>query len=219
MILYGSSFSPFVRKTQAYLAERGLPYELHQISLTAAPPEFYAASPFKKMPALVDGDFSISDSTAIITYLDAKYPDGGLLPADPADRARVIWFEEFADTIMTVVIFKCFFNRIVAPYFLRQSGDEAVAKQGEQVDLPPMLDYLEQAVPEAGDFLVGGRLSVADLAVASCFVNYDHAGIEIDGAKYPRTKAWAAAMLARPSFAAGIAKEKAVLAKTMAAAK
>jgi len=216
MILYGSSFSPFVRKTLAYLNERGLPFELQQITLVSAPPEFYAASPFKKMPALVDGDFAISDSSAIITYLDAKYPDGGLLPTDPADRARVIWFEEFADTIMTVVVFKCFFNRVVAPYFLRQSGDEAAAKQGETVDLPPMLDYLEQMIPEAGGFLVGGKLTVADLAVASCFVNYDHAGIEIDGTKYPKTKAWVAAMHARPSFATGIAKEKAVLAKTMA---
>lgn len=219
MILYGSSFSPFVRKTLAYLAERGLPFELQQITLVSAPPEFYAASPFKKMPALVDGDFSISDSTAIITYLDAKYSDGALLPADPSDRARVIWFEEFADTIMTVVVFKCFFNRVVAPYFLRQSGDEAAAKQGESVDLPPMLDYLERVAPEAGGYLVGGKLSVADLAVASCFVNYDHAGLEIDAAKYPKTKAWVAAMHARPSFATTIAKEKAVLAKTMAVAK
>lgn len=217
MILYGSSFSPFVRKTLAYLAERNLPFALEQITLTTAPPEFYAASPFKKMPALVDGDFSISDSTAIIAYLEAKYPEGGLTPSDPADRARVVWFEEFADTIMTVAVFKCFFNRVVGPYFLRQGGDEALAEEGETVDLPPMLDYLERVVPEAGGFLVGGALSVADLAVASCCVNYAHAGVVIDATKYPRTAAWVASIHARPSFAAMIAKESAILAKLRAA--
>ena len=213
MILYGSAFSPFVRKVAAYAAERGLTLDHQQISAQAAPPEFYTASPFKKMPAFVDGDFAISDSTAIITYLETKFPEGALLPTDPAGRARAIWFEEFADTIMTVVVFKCFFNRIVAPLFLQQPCNEAAAIEGETVDLPPILDYCERIMPEADAFLVGDSLTVADIAVASCFVNYDHAGIVIDGGKYPKTKAWVEAMHARPCFVTGIAKEKAALLK------
>ncbi len=212
MILYGSSFSPFVRKVLAYAAERGLTLDHQQITLTAAPAEFYAASPFKKMPGFSDGDFAISDSTAIITYLEAKIPDGGLLPADPANRARTIWFEEFADTIMTVVVFKCFFNRIVSPLFLQVPGNEALAMEGETVDLPPILAYFESVAPAPGAFLVGDSLTVADISVASCFVNYDHAGLVIDGAKYPKTKAWVDSMHARPSFAVTIAKEKIAIA-------
>ena len=207
MILYGSSFSPFVRKVLAYAAARDLALEHQQITLVTAPPEFYAASPFKKMPALVDGAFAISDSTAIITYLDAKFPDGALLPADPALRARTIWFEEFADTIMTTVVFKCFFQRVVAPLFLKIPSDDGLAREGETVDLPPILDYLETVVPGADGFLVGDRLTVADLAVASCFVNYAHAGIVPDATTHPKTHAWVSAMLAHPAFAPGIAKE------------
>ncbi len=211
MILYGSSFSPFVRKVMAYAAERGLSLDHQQITLTAAPPEFYVASPFKKMPAFSDGDFAISDSTAIITYLEAKFPEGALLPADPASRARAIWFEEFADTIMTTVVFKCFFHRIVAPLFLKIPANEAVAQEGETVDLPPILDYFETIAPAAHGFLVGNSLTLADISVASCFVNYEHAGIKIDAAKYPKTTAWVSAMHARPSFAVMMAKEKAVI--------
>jgi len=211
MILYGSSFSPFVRKVLAYAAQRNITLEHTQISLQAAPPEFYEASPFKKMPAFSDGAFAISDSTAIITYLEAKLPDGALLPADPALRARAIWFEEFADTIMSQVVFKCFFQRVVRPLFLNQPTDEDVAMQGETVDLPPILDYLESVAPSAGGFLLGEHITLADIAVASPLVNYDHAGVVIDGAKYPKAKAWAEAMLAHPCFAAGVAKERAVL--------
>lgn len=211
MILYGSSFSPYVRKVMAYAAEKGLEVPVQNVVIGDTNPDFRRASPFGKMPAFTDGDFAISDSTAIITYLEAKHPDPALFPADPADRARVIWFEEFADTIMAQVVFKCFFNRIVGPLFLKQPGNEALAVEGETVDLPPILAYLESVVPDAGGFLVGGSLTIADLAVASPFVNYDHARCAIDKVLYPRTCAWVESIHARPSFAGTIAKEQKIL--------
>jgi len=219
MILYGNSFSPFVRKVLVYAAERGIALANVQIQRPDMQSEFLRASPLRKMPALVDGEFSVADSTAIITYLEAKSPEGPLYPAEAAERARVVWFEEFADTLLSQVVFKAFFNRIVAPYFLKQPGDESIAREGETKDLPPLLDYLETAVPERGGWLVGGRLSVADIAVATMFVNFDHAGIRIDAGRYPRTGAWVGGMLARPSFAGYVAAERAALAKFAAAAK
>lgn len=211
MKLYGSSFSPFVRKVLAYISERGLDVELVQTTLSNADLEFLRASPFGKMPGFTDGDFAISDSTAIITYLEGKFPDGSMTPASPQDRARVVWYEEMADTMMSVVTFKCFFNRVVAPFFLRQPGNEALAIEGESVDLPKILDYLETVVPAAGDFFVGGKLSVADLSIASMFVNYEHALCAVDKTQYPKTYAWVAAMHARPSFAPYIESESKVL--------
>jgi glutathione S-transferase len=203
MILYGSSFSPFVRKVMAYASEKGIDGDDN--------PEFRRASPMGKMPGFTDGDFAISDSTAIITYLEAKIPEPPLLPADPASRARVIWFEEFADTIMTQTVFKCFFNRIVAPKFMKIPGDEALAVEGETQDLPKLLDYLETVVPNAGGFLVGTSISIADLAVASPFVNFDHAACAVDKGKWPRTYAWVESIHARPSFAPVIAMEQKIL--------
>lgn len=217
MILYGSSFSPFVRKVLAYAAERGIEMDLVQIARGDDNPEFRAASPLGKMPGFVDGDFSISDSTAIITYLEGKYPGGAMMPSDPADHARVVWYEELADTVMSGVVFKCFFNRVVAPLFMKVEGNEALAIEGETVDLPKILDYLETVMPAPGDFLVGGKLSVADLSVASMFVNYEHAQCAVDKAKYPKTYAWVEAMHARPSFAGIIEKESRTIAKIRAA--
>jgi glutathione S-transferase len=211
MILYGSSFSPFVRKVLVYATEKGIALSNVQIERPTMQPDFLRASPMKKMPALVDGDFMISDSSAIIAYLECKNPQPPMYPSDAVARARSIWFEEFADTIMSAVVFKAFFNRIVAPKFMKQPGNEALAIEGETKDLPPVLDYLETVAPVAGDFLVANTLGVADISVATMFVNYGHAKISIDAKKYPKTMSWVASMLSRPSFSEIVAKEKKIL--------
>ncbi|MBV8592896.1 MAG: glutathione S-transferase family protein, partial [Caulobacteraceae bacterium] len=115
MIVYGVSLSPYVRKTLAYIAEKGLTAEVKPVGLGSQDPDFLAASPFRKIPAFRDGDFTICDSTAIIAYLEAKHPEPPLLPADPESRARVTWYEEFADTIVVATMGKVFFNRVVLP--------------------------------------------------------------------------------------------------------
>jgi glutathione S-transferase len=212
MIVYGSSLSPFVRKTLAYVSEKGLTVELKPIALQAADPEFREASPFGKMPGFRDGDFAISDSTAIITYLEAKHPEPALIPAEPKARARTVWYEEFADTILIAAMGKVFFNRIVSPMFLGKPGDMAAAETGEKIDFPPLVDYLERIIPASG-FLVEDRLTLADLAVASPFVNFAHCGIMVDAARHPKTTAYVEAILARPSFAPLIAQEKQFLAR------
>ena len=216
MKLYGSSLSPYVRKVLAYAAEKGIELPLEPGGMGRGGPEFEAASPFRKMPALCDGDFGISDSTAIITYLEALYPDPPLIPAEPRARARTIWFDEFADTILTGCGGKMFFNRLVAPRFLNLAGDETIAAAAETEELPPILAYLETVVPDADGFLVGDTLTLADLSVASPFVNLDHIGVAIDPARYPRTLAYVTAILARPSFAGWVEGEKAFLAGSAA---
>ena len=161
------------------------------------------------MPALTDGDFSISDSSAIVAYLEAKHPEPVMIPADPANRARVIWFDEFADTMMMVPGGKIFFNRVVAPKFLGRPGDEALALQGEQ-ELPPLYDYLEGVIPASG-YLVGDVLTLADIAVASPFVNLAHCNIGPDAATHPKLSAFLTAIHARPSFAPWIGRERKML--------
>ena len=211
MILYGSSLSPYVRKTLAFAAEKGIELELQPAGMGAGPPEFKLASPFGKMPGFKDGDFLLCDSTAIITYLEAVQPEPNLIPAEPKARARTIWYEEFADTIVIACAGAIFFNRIVSPRFLKQPGDEVAAEKAQREGLPPILDYLERTIPASG-FLVEDRLTLADIAVASPFVNLDHTKIAIDPAAYPKTKAYVEAILARPSFAGWVTQEKAFFA-------
>jgi glutathione S-transferase len=213
MILFGSTLSPFVRKVAAYAAEKGIDLEIQPTGFPDHNSEFCAASPFRKMPALTDGDYCLSDSTAIIHYLEAKHPEPELIPAEPRARGRVVWFDEFADTILFGCGQKVFFNRVVAPRFMGRPGDEAVAEAALRDEWPPILDYLETVVPGDGGYLVGDRLTLADIAVASPFANFRHLGIGFDRQRHPKTAAYVERMLERPSFKPFVEREAAFLAR------
>ena len=216
MILYGSSLSPFVRKVLAFAAEKGIELDAQPVGVGDPNPEFRAASPFAKMPALADGDYRLADSSAIIHYLEARQPEPALIPADPQLRGRTIWFEEFADTILAGCGARMFFNRVVAPRFLKRPGDEDAAAAAERDELPPILDYLETVAPDGDGYLVGDGLTLADIAVASPFANLSHLGCDLERNRHPRTCAYVERILARPSFAPWIERETAFLARTAA---
>ena len=213
MILYGSSLSPFVRKVLVFAGEKGVELELRPVGVGDQNPDFRAVSPFGKMPALADGDYGLADSSAIVHYLEASQPEPRLIPDDPKLRGQCIWYEEFADTILATCGAKMFFNRVVAPVFLKRPGDLAAADAAEANELPPILDYLERVVPSGDGYLVGNSLTLADIAVASSFANLEHLKIAIDEERYPRTLAFVRRMLERPSFARWIEREKGLFAK------
>lgn len=210
MIIYGSSMSPFVRKTIVFAAEKGIDFEVVPTGANP-PPEFRQASPFGKMPALKDGDFLISDSTAMVAYMDVVKPEPNLIPADAKARARTIWFEEYADTIVSACMSKVFFNRVVAPRFMGLKGDLAAADEAQQTEFPKLVDYLETVVPASG-YLVEDRFTLADIAVASPFATLSHGGCPINAKTHPKSAAYVAKILERPSFAKLIAKEAQILA-------
>jgi glutathione S-transferase len=211
MIVFGSTLSPYVRKVMVFGAEKGLELALQPAGMGRGGAEFHRASPFGKMPAFQDDDFLISDSSAIVAYLEAKYPEPALIPADPRARARAIWFDEFADTMMMAAGAAIFGNRFVRPRVLKEPCDHQAADAAERDLLPPLLDYLETVVPDSL-FLVEDRLTLADIAVASPFATLGCVGVTTCPERYPRTARWVAAMHARPSFAEIIAKDRALVA-------
>lgn len=210
MIVYGSSMSPFVRKTLVFAAEKGIELELQSTGQNA-PPEFRQASPFGKIPGFKHDDFLISDSTAIVTYLDALQPEPNLIPLEPRARARTIWYEEFADTMVAACGGKIFFNRVVAPRFMGRPGDLAAADEAQKTEFPKLVDYLETVIPASG-YLVEDRFTLADISVASPLATLALGECAVDARSHPKTAAYLAKILERPSFAKWIAQEKAILA-------
>jgi glutathione S-transferase len=207
MIIYGNSLSPFVRKTLVFATEKGIDFELRP----QGTPEFKEASPFGKMPALRDDDFTISDSTAIITYLDAIHPQPNLIPTEPKARARTIWYEEYGDTIVAACGGKIFFNRVVSPKFFGRPGDLAAADEAQATEFPKLMDYLESVAPASG-FLVEDRFTLADIAVASPLATLMHGACQMDATRHPKAHAYVSRIWERPAFAKLIAQEKAMLA-------
>jgi glutathione S-transferase len=213
MILYGSSMSPFVRKVIAYAWEKGIELDVQPTRIGDDDPEFRKASPFGKMPGFVDGDYYLADSSAIIHYLEAKHPLPEMIPVEPRMRGKCIWYEEFADTILSACGATMFFNRIVAPVFLKRPGDPDAADTAERDELPKVLDYIESVAPEGEGFLVGDRLTLADIDVAGQFAKLQHVKVEVYSNRWPKTASYTQRILSRPSFAPWVAREAAFLDK------
>lgn len=211
MKVFGFPLSPFVRKVHLVATEKGIAVETVLSNPASPSPEFLAASPFRKIPALQDGDFTLADSTAIVTYFDALHPDPPMLPGDAWQKGKAIWYEEFADTILTPAGGKIVFNRFVGPKFLGLPGDEDAARQGE-AELVPILEYAEDAIPEDG-WLTGDALSIGDIALASVFRTLGYVGFEPKAATHPRTAAWYARICARPAWQDVAAREASIMAK------
>ncbi len=211
--LYGIPLSPFVRKVCFAMAEKNIDYDLDPVAPFPPhnqSPEFLAVSPLGKIPALRDGDFTISDSSVIINYLDRKHPEINLLPQDAEDCARALWFEEFADTKLIETIGPIFFNRIVKPTILKQEPDQAVIDATLEA-LPERFDYLEAQLTN-GDFLVGDRLSLADVAIGSMLRTHQVAGETIDATRWPQLAAYYERLTNRPAFKTVIAAEERLIA-------
>lgn len=203
LIVYGASLSPFVRKVQVVLAEKGLDYKLDQVNPFSPPPEFASISPLKRVPAFRDTDVpepnTLPDSSIICDYLEHKFPTPALYPADPFQRARALWFEEYADSQMAQNLVRAFFFERIVKKMIRQETDEAICEKAKNKTMPAVFDYLEREVGK-NEFLIGGKFSIADISICTMLVNLEHAGEPVDAAKWPHLAAYAKRIHARPSF-------------------
>ena len=99
--LYDHPLSPYAQKVKIALLEKGLAYQAPMpggLGAGGAQGAFVEASPRAEVPALVDGEARIFDSTIILEYLDDAYLDPAMRPASAAERARVRMLEEVMDT-------------------------------------------------------------------------------------------------------------------------
>src|SRR5208282_5558033 len=207
--LLGAFGSPFVRKAFVALTEKGIAFEHEQVIPFGAPASYRKISPLGKIPAYQDGDRTLADSSVIIAYLEKTKPEPSLYPSDPYEYARALWFEEYGDGGLAPIMgAKVFFPKVVAPRFLNRPPDLAAIQKVVDEEVPPLLDYLEGEI--AGkEWLVGNRFSIADIGVATQFVNLNLAGYSVDPKRWPKLTAYLGKVHARPSFKAVIDKEKA----------
>jgi glutathione S-transferase len=200
MKIIGSFVSPYVRKVLACLNLKGLDYEVDPITPFFGNEEFERLSPLRRIPVLVDGDVSLSDSSVICAYLDEKYPGHPLLPADPKDRARARWLEEYSDTRLgDLFIWGLFYQKVVRPAVWGEQPDEQRVAKTLGEGLPRELDYLERELPASG-FLFG-EIGLADISVATFFRNGAYAGFEADPKRWPIVASFVERTLSHPCIA------------------
>ena len=210
--VHGVPLSPFVRKVRIALFEKGISHDVVPvIPLPPAnnEPAFRKMSPLGKIPAFEDGDFAISDSSAILNYLESDEPK--LLPDDRKERARALWFEEFADDRLAQNVGAVFFNRVVAPNILKQEGDQAAIDTALKESIPEAFDYLEGQLTD-NEYLAAGRFTVGDVAVGSMLRQFQMAGESVDAGRWPKLAAYAERILSRPSFKTAADEENQIIA-------
>jgi glutathione S-transferase len=192
--LYDFKSSPNCQRVKVVLQEKKLPFETIPIDLRKGEqktPEFLNLNPYGKVPVLTDGETVLYESCIINEYLNEKYPDPPLMPADLGKRAKVRLLIDYG------------LAHLDSPYQkLRQELMKEAKEQDPQVienakgDLRKRLQRLEN---EIGDQpYLAGAFSLADAALITRFTRLEGFGVLPD-ASLPRLGAYLQRMKERPS--------------------
>jgi len=204
--IYGVPLSIHVRKVIVTALEKRLDHQVEPVFPFDPPPGWRDLSPTGKIPAMKHGDLTLADSSVIVAYLEKRFPELPLSPSDPAQYARALWFEEYVDSQIAPDVIGLFQQKILAPLVHKRQPDPAVIERLLNDDLPPKLDYLERSLD--GDYFVGGRVSVADITLASDLTIFHYIGCTLDAARYPNLLGHFKRMLKRDSFRKALAAER-----------
>ncbi len=164
-----------------YLEELEVPYEFVLLDMSVGEhhqPEFLKINPFGKVPAIVDGDFALFESGAILLYLDRKY-----------GKTQLSIEQEAIYTQWTL-----FANATIGPGIFVEASRER--------ELPKLMTPLNEILSKQ-PYLLGAEFSVADVAVGSILA-YIPLMLKLDLSTYPAVVNYIKTLSARPAFKKGM---------------
>jgi len=181
LTLYDAARCPYCARVRIVLAEKGIGYEPQEIDLSDRPAWLYAKNPSGRVPVLEEGGgFLLPESVVIMEYLDERYPEPAMWPADPAERALGrLWLERFDARL----------------------GHEYYAlRRGEPSRLDERLRDLDEAL-DAQPFLSGPQYGLADAGYVPWILRA-RANLGVDLEPYPALSTWLERLMERPAVAA-----------------
>lgn len=197
MILYSYWRSSAAYRVRIALALKGIDYEVRTVDLRTGAhrnPAYLDVNPQGLVPSLTDGNASISQSLAIIEYLEERFPEPALLPKDSADRASVrAAAQVIASDIHPIN------NLRVLGYLKTELGQEQAALDRWMAHwIGAGFGVLEANA--GAPYLFGGAVTLADLCLVPQFYNARRFGVDLS--TFPRLIAVERNLLALPAFAA-----------------
>jgi glutathione S-transferase len=222
--LYHSVNSVCAQKVRVALAEKGLDYESHLMTLRGDQfdPRYMKLNPNGVVPTLVHDGRPVIESSVILYYLDEVFPSPPLMPRDPRQRAQVRMvnklIDEYVHNSCTILTFATAFR----PWFAGLSGEEIeqrlaksplkkrteykrdVALHGLDSKFArealehheKLLGFIDAA---GGSWLAGPELSLADIAAVPYVLRLEFLRMARLWDARPGVAAWYKRVLARPS--------------------
>jgi glutathione S-transferase len=184
LTLYDNAFSPFARKVRMVLEHKRLAFQAIDGLTPEGHGKLAAVNPRVEVPVLVDGDLTVVNSSHIVAYLEHRYPERPVYPADPATRVHALAWERVADTLFDAITHDASNGGFGFPGDSRPAGLLEAARE----DLAPLYADLERSLADR-EFLCGA-LSIADLALFPHLTAVKFLDIAFDGATHPRLLAW-----------------------------
>jgi len=180
--LYDADRCPYCARVRIALAEKGVEYETVEVDLDDRPSWIYEKNPLGRVPVLEDDAFVLPESAVINEYLEERYPEPALWPADAAERA-----------FGRLLVFR--FDQLSSPYYALRREQE-----GARERLDAELAKLD-AVLAAQPYLSGREYGLADIAYVPWIVRArDRMGIELG--RFGALAEWLERLSARPAIAA-----------------
>ena len=184
LTLYDADRCPYCARVRIVLAEKGLEYETVVVDLDDRPAWIYEKNPLGKVPVLEEDAFVLPESEVINEYLEERYPEPALWPADPAERAHG-----------RLLVYR--FDRLSRPYYALRRGEEsAKAELHEQLS---DLDSLLAGRP----YLTGHEFGLADAAYLPWILRA-RSSLGVDLEPHAELSGWVARASERPSVAAEV---------------
>ncbi|MBD2501354.1 glutathione S-transferase family protein [Anabaena azotica] len=180
--LYGGAFSR-ASIVKWYLEELEVPYEFVLLDMQAGEhrsPEYLKINPIGKVPAIVDGDFQLWESGAILLYLNDKYSQTSL---SPEERGIISQWVAFANATLGPGIF---------------------VEANREKEMPRLLTPLNE-IFQHQPFMLGNEFTVADVAVGSILA-YIPTFLKLDLSDYPAVANYIKQITERPAFQKSIGK-------------
>jgi len=180
--LYDADRCPYCARTRIALAEKGIEYETVEIDLDDRPSWIYEKNPLGRVPVLEEDAFVLPESAVINEYLEERYPEPALWPADAAERA-----------FGRLLVFR--FDQLSKPYYaLRREEDGA--RDRLEAELAKL-----NAVLDAQPYLSGREFGLADIAYVPWLVRArDRMSVQLG--HFGALGGWLARLSERPTIAA-----------------
>ena len=188
LTLYDADRCPYCARVRIVLAEKRIGHETVVVDLDDRPAWIYEKNPLGRVPVLEEDAFVLPESAVINEYLEERYPEPALWPADPAERAHGRLLVERFDSLSR-------------PYYAVRRGDEDARDR-----LDEQLASLDEVL--AGrKYLTGREFGLADIAYLPWILRAE-SNLGVDLERFPALAEWVERVSERPSVAA----ERAVLA-------